>query len=84
MKTKMEFFKNNSGIHLMATGNSEYSLCGDAWDGTEIVGEDQKCMVALSGFNKVTCKRCKKEISNVSYYLKMYQKDKEDKKKNKL
>lgn len=65
----MEFFKNKSGVHLMSYGNSEYSICGDAWDGTEIVGGDQSEMVALQGLQKVTCKKCLAEIREVSEYL---------------
>lgn len=66
----MEFKKNNSGVHLMSASNSEYTICGDAWDGDEMVGGNQKCRIDLKGFQKVTCKKCKEEIANISNYLK--------------
>lgn len=71
MTTFLEFKKNNSGVHLMSNNSSEYTICGDAWDGDEMVDGNQKTMIDLQGFQKVTCKKCKIEIANISNYLKM-------------
>jgi hypothetical protein len=65
----MEFFKNNHGIHLMCTSNSEYTICGIAWDGTEMFGDDDKEMKPVAGFSVITCKACKKEVANIVEYL---------------
>jgi hypothetical protein len=65
----MKFFKNNRGVHLMCTSNSEYTVCGTAWDGTEMFGNDEKEMTPIAGFNIITCKACKEEIKNVAEYL---------------
>ena len=69
MNNEIELKKNNSGIHLMSRGNSEYTICGDAQDGDEMVGGKQKSMIDLKGFQKVTCKKCKIEIANILNYI---------------
>lgn len=32
MKSEVEYGENEEGVHVMIPGNSEYTLCGDAFD----------------------------------------------------
>jgi hypothetical protein len=63
--------ENEVGVHLMSAVNSEYAICGDAFDGycnpdgrKQEVGVMQKTTK-----EKVTCKKCLKQIKNVKDYL---------------
>jgi len=54
------FCENADGVHLMAAVNSEYSLCGDAFDIDST--EPDLGMLVPTTKTRVTCERCIAEI----------------------
>lgn len=56
------FMENSDGVHLMCPINSEFSLCGDAWDGS--LKGDEVHFSPMKGARRgtVTCARCTRVI----------------------
>lgn len=54
------YTENRAGVHLMNPINSEYSLCGDAFDDYE---SEDGCLNKTSK-RYVTCKRCRDIITH--------------------
>ena len=58
-----DFMKNGDGVHLMSPCNSEFSICGDAFDiGSEEGLNDMK----PTSENIVSCKKCQ-EVINICH-----------------
>lgn len=56
---------NNDGVHLMSSLNSEFSLCGDAFDIDSLLNiEKDVSGIKNTEKNIVTCQRCIIEILN--------------------
>ena len=67
----MELLKNNEGYHFISPNQGgEYSLCGDAIEGTCMGQTDEGQPMKIVQGNRVTCKRCLIIINEVSNYLK--------------
>jgi len=53
----VDFMENNEGVHAMSPANSEYSLCGDAFDiGSEI--NDTCENMRATKRRSVSCPKC--------------------------
>lgn len=60
-----KYAKSNNGVvHLISAINSEYTLCGDAFDAGSGAGEDFSFDWAVLSRGAVTCPLCQKEILN--------------------
>ena len=56
-----EFTENFDGVHLMSPLNSEYSLCGDAFD-IHSSGDSDSGDLISTNKRTVTCEQCIKVI----------------------
>lgn len=62
---RFRYAKNEDGqVHLISALNSEYTLCGDAFDGGEGVGLPEQTPWTICERGPVTCQLCIKEIDN--------------------
>lgn len=61
MKNTM-YMRNNDGVHYMSVVNSEFSLCGDAFD---IGSENGMTNMEQCESQKVTCPRCREAIDDI-------------------
>lgn len=55
MARKYDLIENDDGVHGTNPSNSEYTLCGDAWDGNEDDGYTESVRV---DDQRVTCPKC--------------------------
>lgn len=64
----MKTCKSNKGIiHGLSAVNSEFSICGDAWDGETGSDKDPNAW-KLSKVSTITCEKCLDEIKNCKSY----------------
>lgn len=62
----MRYAKSNDGlIHLLSANNSEYTLCGDAFDGEADGIKDDPVAHLPCAKQAITCPRCIVEIKNI-------------------
>lgn len=68
----MRMYKHQNGtVHIQSLSNSEYTLCGDAFDGDLDCRETTSLDMVKN--EKVTCKKCLMEIEQVNQYLLLLQ-----------